>query len=101
MKKLLQFRQIGDASAQVFMDVERVGYTKVLSSRGHELHQPHRALRGHYSRLPRGLDLDDCTHKSWRHIVLSSVVACATLLVLAHAERLPSKCERRCAHRGQ
>src|ERR1700736_5770967 len=33
-----------DSAAHLFMDVERGSSSKMLSSRGHELHQAHRAL---------------------------------------------------------
>src|ERR1700686_1273164 len=44
MKVCLKLGQGCDSPAHVFMDVERVSHAKMLSSRGHELHQAHRAL---------------------------------------------------------
>src|ERR1700676_303593 len=89
MKVCLKLGQVCDPAAHVFMDVERVSHAKMLSSRGHELHQAHRALWGNRSRLPCGFDLNDGAHKSRRDAIFLGVVARAALLVLAHAERLP------------
>jgi hypothetical protein len=91
MKECLKLRQVRDSATDVFVDVERVRHAKVLCSRGHELHQAHRALRGNHSRLPGGFDLNDGAHKSPRDAIFLGVVARAALLVLAHAERLPRK----------
>src|SRR5580704_15472555 len=91
MKECLKLRQVRDSATHVFVDVERVSYAEVLSSRGHELHQAHRALRGNHARLPSRFDLNDGTHKSRRDSILLGVVTRTALLVLAHAERLPRK----------
>src|SRR5579863_4747126 len=92
MKECLKLRQVRDSATHVFVDVERVSYTEMLSSRGHELHQAHRALRGNHARLPSRFDLNDGTHKSWRDSILLGVETRTALLVLAHAERISCKC---------
>src|SRR5258708_4910420 len=91
MKVCLKLGQVCDSAAHVFMDVERMSHAEMLSSRGHKLHQAHRALRGNHPRLPGGFDLNDGTHKSRRDSILLGVVTRTALLILAHAERLPRK----------
>src|SRR4029077_2921451 len=44
MKARLKLGQVCDSATHIFMDVERLRHAKVLSSRGHELHQAHGAL---------------------------------------------------------
>src|SRR5579883_1972960 len=92
MKECPKLRQVRDSATHIFVDVERVSYAEMLSSRGHELHQAHRALRGNHARLPSRLYLNDGTHKSWRNSILLGVVTRTALLVLAHAERISGKC---------
>src|ERR1700722_7039852 len=56
---------LGDPAANVFVNIERMGYAEMLRSRGHQLHQAHRALRGHDSRLPGGFNLNDRSNEGW------------------------------------
>src|SRR5438270_13757920 len=91
MKACLKLRQVRDSATYVFVDVERVRHTEVLSSRGHELDQAHRALRRNHPGLPGRFDLNNGTHKSWRHSILLCVVTRTAFLVFAQAERLPRK----------
>jgi len=59
---------------------------------GHQLHQAHGTLRGHGSRLPRGLDLNDGSYKGSRNSILMGIVGYAPFLVLAHAGHVSCEC---------
>jgi hypothetical protein len=92
MKKFLKFSQVGDATTHVFVNVEGMNDPEMLGGGGHQLHQPHSTLRGHNSRLPRGLNLNDCSHEGSRHSILLGIVGYAPFLVLAHVVLVSREC---------
>ena len=74
MEERLKLRQVCDSTTHVFVNIERMGDAEMLRSRRHQLHQAHRALRGHHAWLPGRFDLNDRTNKSRRNTVFLGVV---------------------------
>src|ERR1700733_10728335 len=69
MKEFLKFRQVRNATAHIFMNVEGMNDAEMLSGCRHQLHQAHGTLRGNGARLPCRLNLNDRAHEGSRNSI--------------------------------